>query len=304
MNRTECVESIGQLHRKMGLTSPKHPMISVINFEQTGTCVFDPALSYELGFYIITMKYNLRGNFLYGRQSYDFDDGTMLFMEPGQTVASEYSSKLDITEGWGLFFHPDLLKMSSLSDGFSRYPFFRYDVNEALHISDDEKKEIRSIVDRIVVEYSKNQDNYSQRLILSNLELLLNYCERYYGRQFLTRRHQNIDTVDRLDRFLNEYIGSEQIIRNGLPSVRLCAEQVFLSPDYLSELLKNEIGLNTQDYIHCRILERAIKRLLNSEQSVKEISASLGFDTSQYFSKLFKKKTGLTPTEFRSQSVS
>ena len=204
--------------------------------------------------------------------------------------------------GWGLFFHPDLIRGTSLGKAIKEYTFFSYETNEALHLSDKEKQTLYDIVQKIDMELSENIDRHSQKLIVSNIELLLNYCTRYYDRQFITRKAANSDILSKTEDILTEYFQSADLNKKGLPTVKYLAEKVHLSANYLSDLLKRETGMNAQDHIHYYLIEEAKNMLLNSDQSVGELSFALGFEYPQYFSRLFKAKTGMTPLEYRSMN--
>ncbi len=201
--------------------------------------------------------------------------------------------------GWGLFFHPDLLLGTSLGNKMNEYTFFSYEVSEALHLSDKEKQVLADCIQKIATELDENIDSYSQNLIVSNIEVLLNYCSRYYGRQFITRKNSHSHTVLTIEKLLKAYFNAQKIREKGLPTVKYLAEKVHLSPSYLSDLLKKETGMNAQDHIHYYLIEAAKNIILNSNDSISEIAYSLGFEYPQYFSKLFKQKTGQTPIEYR-----
>lgn len=204
--------------------------------------------------------------------------------------------------GWGLFFHPDLIRGTSLGNKMKEYTFFSYEVNEALHLSDKEKQTLLDCVNKLENELTENIDKHSQTLITSNIELLLNYCSRYYDRQFITRKKANTDLLVRFENSLSSYFNSHELQKKGLPSVKYFAEQLFLSPNYLSDLLKKETGKNAQDHIHYYLIEEAKNNLLNTNDSVNEIAYKLGFEYPQYFSKLFKSKTGMTAVEYRNMN--
>ncbi|WP_232541078.1 helix-turn-helix domain-containing protein [Spirosoma endbachense] len=201
--------------------------------------------------------------------------------------------------GWGVFFQPDLIRATSLNDKMKEYSFFSYEMSEALHLSDKEKQSLYDCVRKLDVELLENIDVYSQAIIVSTLELLLNYCSRFYGRQFITRKNSNHAVVVQIENVLAHYFEKNTIQEKGLPTVKQLAEQVHLSPSYLSDLLKKETGKNAQDHIHFYLIEEAKNRLLDTNKSVGEIAYTLGFDYPQYFNKLFKQKTGKTPIEFR-----
>ena len=302
------IDSISYAHRLMGLRAPEHSLISLIETKDIIPFDLKENITITLGLYIISMKYKLGGSFLYGRSSYDFEEGTLVFMEPGQQLRHEPSgrriaSDLDTSdEGWILLFHPDLLRRSRLADNMKRYSFFGYDSHEALHASEKEKDILSGIITTLRHEYSVNQDEHSRVLILTHLELLLNYCLRFYSRQFMTRKNENQDYVRRLERFLYAYCEEGLLSRRGIPTLGDCAEEFHLSPNYLSDLLRKETGKGTIEFIQRFLVERAKSRLLDGREAVKEIAYDLGFETPQYFSRVFKKRTGLTPSEFRNRS--
>jgi AraC-like DNA-binding protein len=236
----------------------------------------------------------------YGRESYDFQEGSLICIAPKQvlTMDNEIEKREDMM-GWGLFFHPNLLRGTSLINKMNDYTFFSYETSEALHLSDKEKQILYDCVQKIENELQENIDNHSQTLIVSNIELLLNYCSRYYGRQFITRKNSNSNTVTQIEKLLKQYFKSDKLKESGLPTVKYLADNVHLSASYLSDLLKKETGMNAQDHIHYILIEEAKTILLNTDNSVSEVAYSLGFDYPQYFSKLFKHKTGQTPKEYR-----
>jgi AraC-like DNA-binding protein len=236
----------------------------------------------------------------YGRQTYDFQEGSLVCIAPKQviTMDNEIEKKEDMM-GWGLFFHPDLLRGTSLGNKMNDYTFFSYEASEALHLSDKERQILYDCILKIESELEENIDNHSQNLIVSNIELFLNYCLRYYGRQFITRKPSNLGTVAQIEKLLINYFKTEKLKEKGLPTVKYLADNVHLSASYLSDLLKKETGMNAQDHIHYYLIEEAKNVLLNTDNSVSEIAYSLGFEYPQYFSKLFKQKTGQTPIEYR-----
>jgi len=237
--------------------------------------------------------------FGYGRNSYDFQDGAMAFIAPGQVIRPENHEDNSDISGWMLFFHPDLLRQSNLSDKMDDYNFFSYNLNEALHLSRKEKKSVTDLVNKIEEEYNQNIDKHSQLVIISTIELLLNYATRYYDRQFITRTNNNKKYINRFETVLKNYYKSNKHIEIGIPTVAYCGESLNMSSKYLSDLLRKETGRNTQDHIHEFIIEKAKNKLLNSTISVSEIAYNLGFEYPQYFSKLFKKTTDFSPSEYR-----
>jgi AraC-like DNA-binding protein len=277
----------------------KHPLVAVVDFSQVDEYI-ESGIRISAEFYSIMFKNYCANKIRYGRQSYDFQDGNLICIAPKQvlTMDTEIEQKDDMM-GWGLFFHPDLIRGTSLSGKMSEYSFFSYETSEALHMSDKEKQVLYDCVQNIENELQENIDVHSQTLIVSNIELLLNYCSRYYGRQFITRKHSNSTVVSQVEKWLRDYFKSDERIKTGLPSVKRLADQVHLSPSYLGDLLKKETGMNAQDHIHYYLIEEAKNILLNTDHSVSEVAYALGFEYPQYFSKLFKQKTGQSPIAYR-----
>lgn len=291
------VETIDQLHDIAGLEKPRHPLISVIDYSKVNVEAGPKSGSFACSFYSVNFKQHC--SFLYGRQEFDHQEGTLHCTAPEQVITFDRNKEEGSPEGWGLYFHPELIRHSALSEKISEYGFFNYSENEALHLSDLEKNTLLSILKQLKDECHTNIDLYSNELIISNIELLLNYCKRYYGRQFITRTNQNKDIISRFEKFITGYFNSEELKTNGIPTVKYCAEMMNLSPNYFSDLLKSDTGKNTQDHIHYYLLEKAKNLLAGSDMSISEIAWELGFEYSQNFSKLFKKKTGVSPTIFR-----
>lgn len=296
------IETISQAHQIMGLPKPKHPLVTVVRTKD-----FRPVLDFR-GIKIVDHLYQITlkdvgcGNLFYGKNSYDYEVGTLVFTAPGQVTMFEGEMLIesDNTKGWTLAFHPELIRKSALGNKIDQYTFFNYDVNEALHLSEDELGTIEEILAKIEKEYSQNLDKHSQNLIISNIELLLDYCTRFYDRQFYTRSNMNSDIVSKFERYLKAYYQSEAVFELGLPSVQYMAGKLNLTSSYLSDLLKKETGKTAQEHIHLHIVNKAKNNLLNSARSISEIGYELGFEYPQHFSNLFKSKTGVTPSEFRS----
>ncbi|HMT35047.1 MAG TPA: helix-turn-helix transcriptional regulator [Chitinophagaceae bacterium] len=276
-----------------------HPLVAVVDFSKADDYIED-GTRIIADFYSIMFKNNCANKLRYGRQTYDFQEGSLICIAPKQvlTMDNEVEKKDDMM-GWGLFFHPDLIRGTSLGNKMNDYTFFSYETSEALHLSDKEKQILYECVQKIETELQENIDNHSQNLIVTNIELLLNYCLRYYGRQFITRKNNNSNTVSQIENLLKGYFKSDKQKEKGLPTVKYLADHVHLSASYLSDLLKKETGMNAQDQIHYYLIEEAKNILQNSDNSVSEIAYSLGFEYPQYFSKLFKQKTGQTPVEYR-----
>lgn len=249
--------------------------------------------------YTIMYKDKISGSIGYGRNSYDYQEATMIFASPGQVFTSPKKEDLEGKEGWTLLFHPDLLLKSSLLNKMDSFTYFSYEVTEALHLSRKEEAFIFQIIDQIKSEYSQNLDRHSQNLILSNLELLLNHCMRYYDRQFLTRKNLNSDIVVQFESELKGYFNSQVLNEKGLPMVTYFGNQLNMSSNYLSDLLKKETGKSIKEHIDGYVIKKAKNILLNSNQSISEIAFNLGFDYPQSFTRMFKKKTGFSPADYR-----
>jgi len=294
------IESIAQVHQMFGLEKPLHPLITIIR-EWPDTFDFgDVKVTGDL--YLLGMKGNVRGTFKYGRNSYDYEEGTLAFIAPKQVVKFDSAdSELD-RNGWNILFHPDLIRKSELGKTIKNYSFFDYDVNEALHISDKEKQILAELVQRIEIELQQNVDKHSQELIIVNLESIIKYCHRYYDRQFYTRTNLNKDFIVRFEQFLEAYFASEELQNSGIPTLTQCGKALNMSGSYLSDLLKLETGRSAKDHIHGYIIEKAKTLLLNSDAAVSEVAYDLGFEYAQHFSKLFKAKTGWSPSGYRGRN--
>jgi len=292
------IENISQLYEMMYQKKPLHPLIGVIDFSKNNISVYNE-MKVSLGFYSVMFKNLCPGTMRYGRNYYDFQEGTLFFTAPNQVVVMENLEDSDDVNGWALIFHPDLIRGTSLNAKMKEYNFFSYDLYEALHLSDREKQKLDDIVKDIDGELQQNIDKHSRTLIVSAIELLLNYCNRYYDRQFITRTVKNRDIISDFDGLLKSYFESDEIQSMGFPSIKYFAEQLHLSPNYLSDLLKKETSKNGTEHIQYHVIELAKNKLLSSSVSVSEIAYDLGFEYPQYFSKMFKKNTGMTPVEYR-----
>ncbi|MEO0899250.1 MAG: helix-turn-helix transcriptional regulator [Bacteroidota bacterium] len=303
MQETMDLHKVSQMHKMGGLPAPKHQLVSVIHnrdlkkvSEMQGVKIINHLYT------VIFKSSNNCSSFSYGRNSYDHEEGTLVFTAPGQVMEfdsdMEEDQQID-SDGWSLIFHPDIFRKSDLSDNMNKYSFFHYDSNEALHVSDQERKAIEDLLEKIVQEYNQTLDRHSQHLIVSNIELFLDYCLRFYDRQFFSRTYLNSDIMSRFERFLMGYYASEQAYQQGIPKVEFCAKHLNLSPNYLSDLLKKETGKTALEHIHFFLIERAKNSLLNSKDTISGIAYSLGFEFPQRFSNLFKAKTGMSPKEYR-----
>ena len=296
------IQTITELHGLLGLPRPEHPLISVINlgtFKRAADR--KPPESMVFDFYCISLKRHCEAQFKYGQQLYNFNEGIMYFMAPGQVFGRIIpdDAKESKMSGWALYLHPDFLWNTSLAKTMKRYEYFDYAVNEALSLTEKEETIIVGIMQNIQMEYHANMDKFSQDIIISQIEVLLNYADRFYNRQFLTRRIENHQVLDRLEDLLAAYFNSDALLSTGLPSVQYVAEKLNISPNYLSGLLKVLTGRNTQQHIQDKAIEKAKEKISTTELSVSEISYALGFDHPQSFSRLFKAKTGLSPMAFR-----
>jgi len=292
------IKTISEIHRFLNVEKPLHPLISVFrHIPNMNLKITNVKVSFD--FYIISLKSDIKGSINYGRNTYDFEEGTMLFSAPGQVFTITDEPIVDL-KGWTLFIHPELLSKSNLHQTIQQYNFFSYDVNEALHISEKEKIVLTEFVSNIKNEISQNLDRHSQDLIIHNIESILKYSERFYDRQFLTRTNKNKDFITQFERYLKNYFNSESIETNGMPTIEQCGKALNMSGHYLSDLLKLETGKTIKEHIHLKLIDKAKHQLLNSTISVKSLAYNLGFEYPQYFSRLFKNKTGMSPSEYRS----
>lgn len=277
-----------------------HPLIGILNFDN-----FKPepnAVPEHNGFnfacYAIFLKDNKSCKMKYGGKSYDYDDGTMVFIAPQQSIGFSYVKNY-VPKGYALLFHPDLLLGTDFGKKINSYSFFSYAVNEALHLSSKERKLVLGVLKNIQFELEQNLDEHSKQLIASNLELLLNYCSRFYDRQFLTRQTTHNNVLIKFDVLLSAYLTSDQPQRLGLPSVSHFANQLHLSSNYFGDLIKKETGKSAREYIQSKLIEIAKEKVFDRNKSVSEIAYELGFKYPQHFSRLFKSKVGYSPNEFR-----
>ena len=281
------IRSVSELHKAMGFSSPKHPLVTVLDMAELkmGKEMLNQRIAIDL--YSVTLKTKFGSPFKYGREYFDFDCGTLFAMEPGQTFLSEDGYEKGDIEGWSLYFHPDFLLRHPLAKSIRNYGYFSYEVKEALHLSDDEISSLSEIIQKIRRELNQNIDDFSQDIQLANIDLLLKYVDRYFNRQFITRKHVNQEVLQKVNEVLDKYYEQDSVEERGLPSVNTVAEQVFLSPKYMSDLLKKETGFSAQETIHQYILKLAKQRLLSTNESIAEISYGLGFEYPQYFSRMF-----------------
>ncbi len=298
-NKPIRLKTISEFHKLRGLPAPKHPLISVINFDDMTEHTKVGKQSLLFDFYMISVKRNMDHKYRYGQKDYDFDEGVMFFMAPHQVLSVIREEQGTNPSGWMLMIHPDFLWNTSLSTSIKRYEFFDYSVNEALFLSEDEEIKILHIIENIKQEYQSNIDPFSQNIIISQLETLFNYSQRFYQRQFITRKKASHQFLEKLEIFLNEYFEGKLTMENGLPTVRLLSEKLNMSTQYMRGLLKSVTGQTTQQIIHEKVIEKAKERLSTTDLTIGEIAYELGFEHSQSFNKLFKAKTNISPREFR-----
>ena len=289
--------SISALHRALGLPKPMHPLVSLVNYADITTPEAELPKAMLMDFYKISYKFNLQGRIKYGQQHYDFDEGGISFMAPRQLISATDEEK-DYS-GYTLLIHPDFLRSYALAKTIKNFGFFGYAANEALYLSAKEKQTISEVFEHILGELRGNIDDFSQDVIVSHIEVLLNYSNRFYKRQFLTRKAVNVDLLTKLESLLEAYFNNDEALTNGLPTVQYLANEMYLSPGYLSDLLRSLTGQNTQQHIHEKLIEKAKEYLVSRQLTVAEVAYQLGFEHPQSFNKIFKKKTALTPIAFK-----
>jgi len=289
--------SISALHKALGFPKPLHPLVSLVNYADIKTPYEELPKALLLDFYKISYKKSLTGKIKYGQNYYDFDEGGLSFVSPNQVISSAEEEK-DYS-GYTLLFHPDFIRNYQLDTKIKNFGFFSYSVNEALFLSDKEKQTIFSVFENIKDELNSNLDDFSQDVVVSHIDVLLNYSNRFYKRQFITRKAVNHDLLTQLEKILNAYFEQEEAFQKGLPTVEFLAGQLNVSPRYLSDLLRSLTGQNAQQHIHEKLIEKAKEYLTATNLSVSEIAYQLGFEQPQSFNRLFKKKTNLTPIAYK-----
>ncbi|RZM28655.1 MAG: AraC family transcriptional regulator [Pedobacter sp.] len=282
-------------YNKFNKHATLNPLVSVVDLSKT-----DPRLGFKMYFnlYCIVLKKTNCGDLKYGNNTYDYQDGTLVFFAPGQ-VAVNSNEELYQPSGTALVFHPDLILNTSLGRKINEYGFFSYNTNEGLHISDKEKKIVRDCFEMIAYELNQSIDKHSRTVVSSNIELLLNYCDRFYDRQFITREHLNKGVLEKFEELMHTFFSSEEPWETGIPSVAYCAEKLNLSPNYFGDLVKKETGKTAKEYIQNRIIEEAKNMILASDKTINQIAYELGFKYPQHFTRLFKSRTGHTPNGYR-----
>ncbi len=294
------LESISEAHSFLGIPKPNHPLVSVIELTDRIINLDYGDSKFLFDFYQVNLKQGFSGSMVYGRNSYDFENGSLIFIKAGQVIQMEkLPTRIEGGSGWTLLFHPDLIRKSELGNTIEEYSFFNYDLSEALHLSEKEIGLLNILVDKIQDEYNQNIDKHSQELIIANIEMLLKYSKRFYDRQFYTRTNLNKDLLAEFNKILNAYYNSEQPMLSGILSVKDCAEKLNLSVNYFGDLIKSETGRSAKDHIQDYVIEMAKTRLLGSNENVGQIAYSLGFEYPQGFNKLFKAKVGVSPSQYR-----
>ncbi len=297
-NSPQKIASLSVAHRAFGLPKPQHPLISLINGSNTRMELCRLPQHHVLSFYKISYKPKLSGKLKYGQSYYDFDEGGLLFASPGQIIGSN-DNDASVCSEYTLLIHPDFFLGYPLSKSIKQYGFFSYSTNETLHLSEDEKATIMELFKMIENELKGRIDDFSQNVVISQIELLLNYANRFYKRQFITRKAVNNDLLQKLEEILDSHFSGERSLSQGIPTVGYLSEKLHISPSYLSDMLRSLTGQNAQQHIHNKLIEKAKEKLSTTDLTVSEIAYELGFEHSQSFSKLFKHKTHLSPLEFR-----
>jgi len=290
-------ESISALMRRMDQPKPLHPLVAMINYNNVKVALTDAGNKFSLDFYKISFKTSFNGKVKYGRGYYDFEEGGLAFLAPNQIVTM--SDDANDYEGYSLFFHPDMIRNYQLGNTIQNYGFFSYSISEALHLSEKEKIDISLLFQAISKELDNNIDHFSQDVLVSQIELLLNYSNRFYNRQFITRKSVHNDLIGRMNIFLSDRFDQQKTSLTGLPSVQEVSDHLQVSPRYLTDVLKSLTGQSAQQHIHNQLVERAKNRLTNTTLTIAEIAYNLGFEHPQSFNKLFKQKTNISPLEFR-----
>jgi len=298
MSEISKINSVGEYNNFVGQET-LHPLVSVIDFAKMDPFCFFKA---QMNVYAIFLKDIKCGNITYGINNYDYEEGTLIFIAPGQVYGVESNNEKRQAQGTAIIFHPDLIHGTLLGKHIKDYSFFSYEVNEALHLSARERAVVDQCIENIQYELEHAIDTHSKTLIVSYLELFLNYCKRFYERQFITRSHVNQDLLVRFEKVLDDYFAAEMALEYGAPTVRFCAEKLFLSANYLGDLLKKETGKSAQEHIQQKMIDFAKERLFDSSKSISEIAYELGFKHPQHFTRMFKKQVGISPAEYRSMN--
>ena len=294
MEKIIKLDNISQYNSLRGVETC-HPLVSVVDMSKAKPLPNDRI---SFGFYCVFFKEIKCGDLKYGCNYYDYQEGTLVFVAPGQVLGVNNKDNVQ-PKGWALLFHPDLIRGTSLGHNIKEYSFFSYEINEALHLSEKERQIILDCLGKIDYELNQSIDKHSKTLITNNIELLLNYCMRFYDRQFITRSHVNKDIVMKFEKILNDYFNSGMPQASGLPTVKYCAENIHLSANYMGDLIKKETGKSPLEHIQLKLMDLAKERIFDTSKSVSEIAYELGFKHPQHFARMFKKETGYSPNEYR-----
>lgn len=292
------IETISQYNEMLGIET-LNPLVSVIDLS---TAKPMRHMRHTFSFYVVFLKDEKNCELIYGRQRYDYQKGSVICLAPGQVIGIEDTGEVFQPKGWALCFDPELIRGTSLGRNMFEYSFFSYDVNEALHLSDSERRLFVDCLEKIKMELENKTDRLSKRLIATNIELLLDYCLRFYERQFVTREPVNRNILVRFETLLEEYFSGGKAVNNGLPSVKYCASELCLSAGYFGDFIKKETGISAQTYIQNKVINIAKERILNPMYSITQVAYELGFQYPQHFTRLFKKVTGKTPKDYKSFS--
>lgn len=293
------IDTIDQYNKLYGLET-MHPLVGVVDL--TKATIFPNHIRMNMGIYSLFLKQTKCGDLKYGKKLYDYQEGTIVSFAPGQVIGIELKEEAR-PSSVGIVFHPDLIRGTSLGENIKQYSFFSYEVNEALHVSEEERQIIIDCLDKVRIELSHAIDKHSKTLIAKNIELLLDYCMRFYERQFNTRSKVNKDILVQFENLLDDYFQGKNAESNSYPTVKYFADKVFLSPNYFGDLIKKETGQTAQQYILSKLISLAKDRIINSNRSVSEIAYELGFQYTQHFSRLFKKNVGCSPNEYKKMNV-
>lgn len=292
------IDSVDAYNKLLGLET-LHPLVSVIDMLKAKRIKH---MRHAFGLYVIFLKEVKCGDLRYGRHYYDYQEGTLVCVAPGQVVGVEDNGEEFQPKGWALVFHPDLIRGTSLGQRIKEYTFFSYESNEALHLSERERAMVIECLDKIRHELEHAIDRHSKRLIAINIELLLDYCLRFYERQFITRSEVNRDVLTRFERLLDDYFAGDRAQRERLPSVKYCAGELCLSPNYFGDMVKKETGKTAQEYIQLKLIDAAKERVLDPDKTISQVAYEMGFQYPQHFTRLFKKVVGCTPNEYRART--
>ncbi len=293
------IETVAEYNDLLGVET-LHPLVSVIDLSEVRPMKH---ARHTFGFYTVFLKEVKCGDLIYGRQRYDYQEGTVVCLAPGQVIGVEDNGETYQPKGWALCFHPDLIRGTSLGSRMKEYTYFSYEVNEALHLSQQERELVVDCLLKIRDELRHAIDRLSRRLIATHIELLLEYCLRFYERQFITREHVNRDILARFETLLDRYFESGRAKQEGLPTVRRCAGELCLSPNYFGDLIKKESGKTAQEHIQLKLIDLAKESVLNPKHSISQVAYELGFRYPQHFTRLFKKIVGMTPNEYREKPL-